>query len=108
MAKLQEFFYQNIHLTTTLTGSERATMSVRVPPYLLSLIDWDEPLGDPLRLRDPARYAAGAEHLERVEQHDPAAELFERERRRRVQPRRRPPRGREGGRRRHQKSPSFT
>ena len=61
-----------------------------------------------LRLRDPARDAAGAEHLERVEQHDTAAELFERERRRRVQPRRRPPRGREAGRRRHQKSPSFT
>lgn len=30
IAKLQEFFYQHIHLTTTLTGSERATMSVRV------------------------------------------------------------------------------
>jgi TonB family protein len=30
VAKLQEFFYQNIHLTTTLTGSERTTMSVRV------------------------------------------------------------------------------
>lgn len=30
IAKLQEFFYANIHLTTTLTGSERATMSVRV------------------------------------------------------------------------------
>jgi len=30
IAKLQEFFYANIHLTTTLTGSERTTMSVRV------------------------------------------------------------------------------
>lgn len=30
-------------------GMTRATMSVRVPPYLLSLIDWDEPLTDPLR-----------------------------------------------------------
>lgn len=27
---MQEFFYANIHLTTTLTGSERTTMSVRV------------------------------------------------------------------------------
>lgn len=30
IAKVQEFFYANIHLTTTLTGSERTTMSVRV------------------------------------------------------------------------------
>jgi hypothetical protein len=36
-----------------------------------------EQLGDPLRLRDAARDAAGAEHLERVEQHDTAAELLE-------------------------------
>ena len=66
-----------------------------------------EQLGDPLRLRDPARDAAGAEHLECVEQHDTTPELLERERLRRVQPLRRSPRGSEGGRR-YQKSPSFT
>ena len=30
-------------------GFERAPMSVRVSPYLLSLIDWDRPYDDPLR-----------------------------------------------------------
>lgn len=30
VAKLQEFFYANIHRTATLSGSERASMSVRV------------------------------------------------------------------------------
>src|SRR5688572_3887524 len=30
-------------------GFERAPMSVRVSPYLLSLIDWSEPYRDPLR-----------------------------------------------------------
>ncbi len=30
-------------------GFKRAPMSVRVSPYLLSLIDWQEPYGDPLR-----------------------------------------------------------
>jgi lysine 2,3-aminomutase len=32
-------------------GFERAPMSVRVSPYLLSLIDWRNPLEDPLRLQ---------------------------------------------------------
>jgi lysine 2,3-aminomutase len=32
-------------------GFERAPMSVRVSPYLLSLIDWSDPYGDPLRLQ---------------------------------------------------------
>src|SRR4029077_5591314 len=32
-------------------GFERAPMSVRVSPYLLSLIDWDQPYEDPLRLQ---------------------------------------------------------
>jgi lysine 2,3-aminomutase len=32
-------------------GFERAPMSVRVSPYLLSLIDWQNPLEDPLRLQ---------------------------------------------------------
>lgn len=30
-------------------GMKRAPMSVRVSPYLLSLIDWSDPYGDPLR-----------------------------------------------------------
>ncbi|MCS6915741.1 MAG: KamA family radical SAM protein [Myxococcales bacterium] len=32
-------------------GFRRAPMSVRVSPYLLSLIDWDDPYNDPLRLQ---------------------------------------------------------
>jgi lysine 2,3-aminomutase len=32
-------------------GFERAPMSVRVSPYLLSLIDWSRPTDDPLRLQ---------------------------------------------------------
>ena len=32
-------------------GFERAPMSVRVSPYLLSLIDWRDPYQDPLRLQ---------------------------------------------------------
>ncbi|HTA20131.1 MAG TPA: KamA family radical SAM protein, partial [Polyangia bacterium] len=32
-------------------GFERAPMSVRVSPYLLSLIDWQNPMDDPLRLQ---------------------------------------------------------
>src|SRR5512142_522678 len=32
-------------------GFERAPMSVRVSPYLLSLIDWTNPERDPLRLQ---------------------------------------------------------
>jgi len=30
-------------------GLRRSTMSMRISPYILSLIDWDDPLGDPLR-----------------------------------------------------------
>ncbi len=33
------------------SGFERAPMSVRVSPYLLSLIDWSNPYDDPLRLQ---------------------------------------------------------
>jgi lysine 2,3-aminomutase len=32
-------------------GFKRAPMSVRVSPYLLSLIDWSDPYGDPLRIQ---------------------------------------------------------
>ena len=30
-------------------GVRNATMSVRISPYIVSLIDWSEPYGDPLR-----------------------------------------------------------
>lgn len=30
-------------------GIRRAPMSLRVTPYLISLIDWDDPVGDPIR-----------------------------------------------------------
>lgn len=32
-------------------GFERAPMSVRVSPYMLSLVDWDNPYEDPLRIQ---------------------------------------------------------
>ena len=32
-------------------GIERSTMSMRISPYILSLIDWDDPENDPLRLQ---------------------------------------------------------
>src|ERR1700760_1846532 len=32
-------------------GFARAPMSVRVSPYLLSLIDWNDPYDDPLRIQ---------------------------------------------------------
>jgi lysine 2,3-aminomutase len=38
-------------ITDAQRGFERAPMSVRVSPYLLSLIDWQNPLEDPLRLQ---------------------------------------------------------
>jgi lysine 2,3-aminomutase len=33
------------------SGFKRSPMSVRVSPYLLSLIDWSDPYGDPLRIQ---------------------------------------------------------
>jgi lysine 2,3-aminomutase len=38
-------------ITDAERGFERAPMSVRVSPYLLSLIDWEHPYEDPLRLQ---------------------------------------------------------
>lgn len=35
----------------TEAGFKRAPMSVRVSPYMLSLIDWDKPYEDPLRIQ---------------------------------------------------------
>ena len=32
-------------------GFKRAPMNVRVSPYLLSLIDWNDPINDPLRIQ---------------------------------------------------------
>ena len=32
-------------------GFKRAPMNVRVSPYLLSLIDWTDPMSDPLRIQ---------------------------------------------------------
>src|SRR5262249_56018977 len=36
-------------ITDATNGFARAPMSVRVSPYLLSLIDWDDPYSDPIR-----------------------------------------------------------
>ena len=33
------------------TGLEQAPMNMRISPYLLSLIDWDEPYRDPIRIQ---------------------------------------------------------
>lgn len=38
-------------LSDAAAGFSRAPMSVRVSPYLLSLIDWSEPYHDPLRIQ---------------------------------------------------------
>jgi lysine 2,3-aminomutase len=54
VAKLQEVlgdlvpasFYQDLS-----QGALRSTMSLRVSPYILSLIDWKNPVEDPLRLQ---------------------------------------------------------
>ena len=39
-----ESFFEDVAL-----GVERAPMAVRISPYLLSLIDWDDPHDDPIR-----------------------------------------------------------
>ncbi|MSR84433.1 MAG: KamA family radical SAM protein [Candidatus Latescibacteria bacterium] len=54
IAKLQEVlrdlvpasFYQDVS-----QGVLRSTMSLRISPYILSLIDWHDPVDDPLRLQ---------------------------------------------------------
>ena len=66
-----------------------------------------EQLGHALRLRQRLRHAAGAQHLESVQQHHATAKVFEAERFVAVQPARCLPRRREVGRR-HQKFPTFT
>ena len=42
--RVSEAFCQDLAL-----GLKRSTMSMRISPYIFSLIDWDDPLGDPLR-----------------------------------------------------------
>ena len=65
-----------------------------------------EQLGNALGLGQAARDAAGAQHLEGVEQHHPPPKALKAERLGGVEPRRRLPF--RGGPRLHQKSPSFT
>ena len=43
---LSEAFCQDL-----AEGLRRSTMSMRISPYILSLIDWDEPYDDPLRMQ---------------------------------------------------------
>ena len=42
--RVPESFYQDV-----ATGLERAPMALRISPYLLSLVDWDDPYRDPIR-----------------------------------------------------------
>src|SRR4051794_2565488 len=46
-----EGLVSNAFIADAQRGFERAPMSVRVSPYLLSLIDWRDPEQDPLRLQ---------------------------------------------------------
>src|SRR3954463_4433031 len=46
-----EGLVSNAFIADAQRGFERAPMSVRVSPYLLSLIDWSDPERDPLRLQ---------------------------------------------------------
>lgn len=39
-------FYDDVAL-----GLQRSTMSLRLSPYVVSLIDWEDPYGDPLRIQ---------------------------------------------------------
>lgn len=48
MAALRELVHEEF-IRDAEDGFRRSPMSVRVSPYLLSLIDWDEPYADPLR-----------------------------------------------------------
>ena len=51
-----ESFYEDL-----AAGLKHAPMALRVSPYLLSLIDWSEPLHDPIRTQFlPLHGAAGA------------------------------------------------
>ena len=43
---VSEAFYRDVE-----QGLLRSPMSLRISPYLLSLIDWSEPAADPLRIQ---------------------------------------------------------
>ena len=42
--RVPEAFYEDVR-----EGLRRSPMSIRISPYILSLTDWDDPYGDPLR-----------------------------------------------------------
>ena len=44
--RLSGRFYEDVS-----RGLQRSTMSLRLSPYIVSLIDWDEPYADPLRIQ---------------------------------------------------------
>ena len=44
--RLSGDFYEDVN-----RGLQRSTMSLRLSPYIVSLIDWDEPYADPLRIQ---------------------------------------------------------
>ena len=44
--KMDSAFYRDVE-----EGIERSTMSLRISPYLISLIDWENPYDDPLRIQ---------------------------------------------------------
>jgi lysine 2,3-aminomutase len=50
LAALQELVPQSFY-DDVATGFHRSPMSIRVSPYLLSLIDWNNPYEDPLRVQ---------------------------------------------------------
>lgn len=45
-ALVPQSFYDDV-----IEGFHHSPMTIRVSPYLLSLIDWDDPYGDPLRIQ---------------------------------------------------------
>ena len=50
LAAIEEFASPGL-VADMEAGFKRAPMSVRVSPYLLSLINWDDPIHDPLRIQ---------------------------------------------------------
>ena len=44
--RVDEAFYQDVE-----EGVAHSTMSLRISPYVISLIDWDTPYSDPLRIQ---------------------------------------------------------
>ncbi len=50
LAAIEEFASPGL-VADMEAGFKRAPMSVRISPYLLSLINWDDPINDPLRIQ---------------------------------------------------------